>query len=92
MRIMVALSFRGESEAVKRQVLTADSVTQDQRGLRQLVRAGCHRAAVNLTGRLLQMYNQGVGQGGSLSKHTPSSLQVRIDYLTYFSSNSLFIS
>ncbi len=41
-----------------------------------MVRAGCYRAAVNLTGRLLQMYNQGAGQGGSLSKHTPSSLQI----------------
>ncbi len=56
--------------------MTASSVTQDQRGLRQLVRAGCHRAAVNLTGRLLQMYNQGAGQGGSMSKHTPHSLQI----------------
>jgi hypothetical protein len=71
--------YHGESEASKRQVLTENTVTQDQRGLRQLIKAGCYRAAVNLTGKLLQMYNQGVGQqqqGGSLAKHTPSSLQV----------------
>lgn len=72
--------YRGETETQKRQVLTMETVTRDQKGLRQLVRAGCFRAAVNLTGRLLQMYNQGMGQAGdssSLIKHTPSSLQVR---------------
>ncbi len=68
--------YRGPEEAERRRVLTAASVTQDQKGLRQLVRAGCYRAAVNLTGKLLHMYNQGAGQGGSLSKHTPSSLQI----------------
>ena len=78
--------YHGEAEArVKRQVLTADSVTQDARGLRQLIKAGCYRAAVNLTGKLLRMYNQGVGQhqqgGGSLTKHTPSSLQVSFGIL-----------
>ena len=79
--------YHGEAEArVKRQVLTADSVTQDARGLRQLIKAGCYRAAVNLTGKLLRMYNQGVGQqqqgGSSLTKHTPSSLQVyRVTHL-----------
>ena len=70
--------YAGEQEALKRQVLTADSVSQDQRGLRQLVKAGCFRAAVNLTSRLLCLYNQGPGQGGNLTKHTPSSLQVGI--------------
>ncbi len=69
--------YRGEAEAVKRQVLDGASVTQDQNGLRQLVRAGCFRAAVNLTGKLLLMYNQGAGQEGSVSKHSPSSLHVR---------------
>ncbi|TRY61260.1 hypothetical protein TCAL_04212 [Tigriopus californicus] len=71
--------YRGETETQKRQVLTVETVTRDQKGLRQLVRAGCFRAAVNLTGRLLQMYNQGTGQSGdssSMAKHTPSSLQI----------------
>jgi len=77
--VSLVVHYRGEQETVRRraQVLTAGSVTQDQRGLRQLVRADCYRAAVNLTSRLLQMYNQGPGQGGSLTKHTPTSLQVR---------------
>jgi len=44
--------YRGEQEASRRQVLTADSVTQDQRGLRQLVRAGCLRAAVSKAKKL----------------------------------------
>ena len=70
------MHFLGDSEALKRQVLDANSVTQDPKGLRMLVRGGCYRAALNLTARLLQMYNQGPGQGGNLTKHTPSSLQV----------------
>ena len=89
MRDLVA-HYHGEAEArVKRQVLTADSVTQDARGLRQLIKAGCFRAAVNLTGKLLRMYNQGVGQnqqggggGGGPTKHTPSSLQVSFGICT----------
>ena len=86
MRDLVA-HYHGEAEArVKRQVLTADSVTQDARGLRQLIKAGCYRAAVNLTGKLLRMYNQGVGQqqqgGGGLTKHTPSSLQVITNHVS----------
>lgn len=70
--------YKGDSEAAKRQTLTADSVGQDLRGLRSLIRGGCLRAAVNLTSRLLHMYNQGYGQGSSISKHSPKSLQVRI--------------
>ncbi len=76
--------YHGESEATKRQVLTADSVTHDQRGLRQLIKSGCFRAAVNLTGKLLQNYGQGIGQhqqsgGGEGNKqvlHSPFSLQI----------------
>ena len=74
--------YRGESEAAKRQVLTADTVSQDQRGLRQLIRAGCYRAAVNLTSRLLQTFKQGFGQVGTLTRHTPTSLQVSTDSMT----------
>ena len=95
--------YRGESEAAKRQVLNANSVSQvfehikkeafdiekemifhkklnasqDINGLCQLVRSGNFRAAVNLTSRLLNLFHQGVGKTGSVSKHTPLSLKVR---------------
>jgi len=70
--------YRGDSEAeTKRQTtLTADSVTQDMRGLRQLIKAGCYRAAVNLTARLLHAFKQGLGQVGTLSRHTSLSLKI----------------
>ena len=68
--------YRGEAEAAKRQVLTADVVSQDHAGLSQLIECGCYRAAVNLTTRLLTSYGQGPGQNGSLTRHTPASLKV----------------
>lgn len=68
--------YRGEAEAAKRNVLNADSVSQDQQGLIKLVEAGCYRAGVNLTTRLLHMCHQGSGQAGCLSSHSPSSLQI----------------
>lgn len=68
--------YRGESEAAKRQVLNANSVSQDINGLCQLVRSGNFRAAVNLTSRLLNLFHQGVGKTGSVSKHTPLSLKI----------------
>ncbi len=68
--------YRGEAEAAKRTMLTANDVSQDLNGLRQLIAAGCLRSAVNLTTRLLSMCNQGPGQRGQVVQHTPASLQV----------------
>jgi len=68
--------YQGEAEASKRQILSADGVTADKRGLQQLLAAGNYRAAVNLTAQLLTMYGQGVGGAGQLSKHSPTSLQL----------------
>ena len=45
-------------------------------GLCQLIQTGNYRAAVNLTARLLQAFNQGIGKAGSVSRHTPLSIKV----------------
>ncbi|ODN05233.1 Trafficking protein particle complex subunit 12 [Orchesella cincta] len=66
----------GEVEANKRQILTADNVTQDDNGVRELIKLGCYRSAINLTKRLLTLYGQGPGKIGHFSKHTPHSLQL----------------
>ena len=68
--------YQGEGEASKRQVMGCDSVTADTRGLVQLISLGNFRAGVNMTAQLLEMYGQGQGKAGQLSKHSPTSLQI----------------
>lgn len=65
----MVLHYRGEAEAAKRNVLTANDVSQDVNGLNQLIRAGCWRAAVNLTARLLT-------KPPLSSQHSPLSLKI----------------
>ena len=65
----MVLHYRGESEAAKRNVLTANDVSQDVNGLNQLIRAGCLRAAINLTSRLLS-------RPPFSTQHSPVSLRI----------------
>ncbi|KAI3367982.1 hypothetical protein L3Q82_026807, partial [Scortum barcoo] len=71
------LRFLGEQAAMKRQVLTANSVEQSFTGLKQLISSKNWRAAVDLTGRLLTAHGQGYGKAGQPTSHTTDSLQVR---------------
>ncbi|XP_070556829.1 trafficking protein particle complex subunit 12-like [Ptychodera flava] len=68
--------FMGEQESNKRQMLTADNVSQNEEGLQQLIAGGCYRSAVDLTARLLDRYNQGNGAVGQQSLNTPLTLQI----------------
>ncbi|TMS20891.1 Trafficking protein particle complex subunit 12 [Larimichthys crocea] len=79
------LRFLGEQAAMKRQVLTANSVEQSFTGLKQLISSKNWRAAVDLTGRLLTVHGQGYGKAGQPTSHVPDSLQlwfVRLALLT----------
>lgn len=68
--------YMGEQESFRRQVLMADSVSQDFDGLKKLVEAGCLRAAVDLTGRLLTAGGQGDIGVGQAVQHSPQMMQL----------------
>ncbi|XP_068136449.1 trafficking protein particle complex subunit 12 isoform X2 [Hyperolius riggenbachi] len=70
------LRFLGEQAAMKRQVLTANSVEQTFLGLKQLLNSKNWRAAVDLSGRLLTAHGQGYGKSGQPTNHTTDSLQL----------------
>ncbi|EFX69564.1 hypothetical protein DAPPUDRAFT_62103, partial [Daphnia pulex] len=81
--------FDGEAAAAERQTLTADLVTQDIQGIRDLMKVGCYRAAVNMCGRLLIVCGQGYGKAGQLSKHTPHTLQLWLTRITLLKKSNL---
>ncbi|TDG98593.1 hypothetical protein EPR50_G00201920 [Perca flavescens] len=70
------LRFLGEPAAMKRQVLTANSVEQSFTGLKRLISSKNWRAAIDLTGRLLTAHGQGYGKAGQPTSHTTDSLQL----------------
>ncbi|GFO18870.1 trafficking protein particle complex subunit 12-like [Plakobranchus ocellatus] len=78
----LVLRYMGEQEAMRRSVLTVESVTQDVDGLKKLMDAGCLRAAIDLTGRLLDHVGQGYEKAGQITVHTPHSLQLWFCRLT----------
>ncbi|CAH2057014.1 unnamed protein product, partial [Iphiclides podalirius] len=77
----VAVKYLGVSSAGSRGVVRAEHVSRDEAGLRELLRTGYLRAAVNLTATLLTAAGQGVGRMHRPTKHTPRSLQL---WLTRF--------
>lgn len=72
--VSTALLGKVESVAKRSDILSENDVTQDDRGLRQLILSGCFSAALNLTSRLLSVYGQGYNKVGQVSKSTPHSL------------------
>ncbi|XP_045540402.1 trafficking protein particle complex subunit 12 isoform X2 [Papilio machaon] len=75
----VAVKYLGVSSAGSRGVVRAEHVSRDEAGLRELLRTGYLRAAVNLTATLLAAAGQ--GRMHRPTKHTPRSLQL---WLTRF--------
>ncbi|KAJ8398219.1 hypothetical protein AAFF_G00430630 [Aldrovandia affinis] len=84
------LRFLGEQAAMKRQVLTANSVEQSFVGLKQLISTKNWRAAVDLAGRLLTAHGQGYGKSGQPTSHTTDSLQLWFVRLALLIKLSLF--
>ncbi|KAH9637957.1 hypothetical protein HF086_016383 [Spodoptera exigua] len=72
----VAVKYLGVSSAGSRGVVRAEHVSRDEAGLRELLRTGYLRAAINLTHVLIS-----VGRMHRPTKHTPRSLQL---WLTRF--------
>lgn len=70
--VITLLKEANSPMAEERKALTVNDVTQDEEGLKKLIKAGCYHAAVNLTTRLLTA----AGQGGHLTKHSPLTLQL----------------
>ncbi|XP_072948076.1 trafficking protein particle complex subunit 12 [Epargyreus clarus] len=77
----VAVQYLGVSSAGSRNAVRADHVARDEPGLRELLRAGCFRAAANLAAANLTAAGQGPGRMHRPTKHTPRSLQL---WLTRF--------
>ncbi|XP_066585382.1 trafficking protein particle complex subunit 12 isoform X2 [Prorops nasuta] len=71
-----AVHFLGKDENIHNNVLKMSDVTEDERGLKKLIEAGCYRDAVNLTGRLLAVYAQECERINQPNRHTPQSLQL----------------
>ncbi|KAI8433069.1 hypothetical protein MSG28_013927 [Choristoneura fumiferana] len=69
----VAVKYLGVSQAGRGGVARASHVARDAAGLRELLRCGCLRAAVNLTAGLLGGGRAGRGVGGRVS---PRALQL----------------
>ncbi|XP_041970685.1 trafficking protein particle complex subunit 12 [Aricia agestis] len=77
----VAVKYLGVSSAGSRGVVRAEHVSRDEAGLRELLRTGYLRSAVNLTATLLSAAGQGAGRMHRPTKHTARSLQL---WLTRF--------
>ncbi|KAL4705456.1 hypothetical protein ACJJTC_007028 [Scirpophaga incertulas] len=77
----VSVKYLGVSAAGSRGVVRAEHVSRDEAGVRELLRTGYLRAAVNLTGSLITATGQGAGRMQRPTKHTPRSLQL---WLTRF--------